>query len=73
MLRIGVVLDDMRAPAWAAWLLRAIRAHDDLELTLAVISDPARGERPSFLFGLYETLDRRVFSNPPDSLELVNI
>jgi hypothetical protein len=73
MVRIGVVLDDMRAPAWAAWLLRAIRAHDDLELTLAVISDPARGERPSFLFGLYETLDRRVFSDPPDSLELVNI
>ncbi len=42
MLRIGVVLSGMRAAAWAAWVLRAIRAHDQLELALAVISDRDR-------------------------------
>ena len=73
MLRIGVVLDGMRAPAWAAWVLRAIRAHDDLELTLAVIADRIGDERPSILFAAYEALDRRVFSRPPDALEPVDV
>ncbi len=45
-LRIGVVLDGMQAPAWAAWALKAIRAHDELELTLAVISDRAEKSGP---------------------------
>lgn len=73
MLRIGVVLDGVRAPAWAAWVLRAIRAHHDLELVLAVISDHPGDERSSILFGLYEALDRRLFSDPPDALEPVEI
>jgi hypothetical protein len=73
MLRIGVMLDGMRVPAWAAWLLRAIRARDDLELTLAVISDRIGDERSSILFAVYEALDRRLFSHPPDALEPVDI
>jgi hypothetical protein len=73
MLRIGVALDGMRPPAWAAWLLSAIRAHDELDLTLAVLSDHVPGERPSTLFAAYEALDRRVFSRPPDALEPVDI
>jgi hypothetical protein len=73
MLRIGVVLDGMRGPAWAAWLLRAIGAHEELELSLAVISDRVGDERPSILFTLYEALDRRVFSHPPDALEPVDL
>ena len=72
-LRIGVVLDGVRAPAWAAWVLRAIHAHDDLELALAVIADRTGDERPSILFAVYEALDRRVFSHPPDALEPVDI
>ena len=73
MLRIGVALDGMRPPAWAAWLLSAIRAHDDLDLTLAVLSDHVPGERPSTLFAAYEALDRQVFSRPPDALEPVDV
>ncbi len=72
-LRIGVVLDGVRAPAWAAWVLRAIHAHDDLELALAVIADRTGDEQPSILFAVYEALDRRVFSHPPDALEPVDI
>jgi hypothetical protein len=72
-LRIGVVVEGMRAPAWAAWMLTAIRAHDDLELTLAVLSDRIGDERPPILFALYEALDRRVFSHRPDALEPVDI
>jgi len=71
-LRVGVVLDALCAPASAAWVLRAIRAHDDLELAMAVISDRA-GEPPSLLFAVYEALDRRLFSHPPDALEQVDI
>src|SRR6266498_4516548 len=73
MMRIGVALDGMRGPAWAAWVLRAIRAHDQLELTLAVISDRIGDELPSILFAVYEALDRRVFSRPPDALEPVDV
>jgi hypothetical protein len=72
-LRIGVALDGMRAPAWAAWLLREIRAHDDLDLTLALVSERGGDGRPSTLFAAYEALDRRVFSNPPDALESVDV
>jgi hypothetical protein len=72
-LRIGVTLDGTRAPAWAAWLLRAIREHQDLELAVAVISDGVAEERPSSLFAAYEALDHRVFTHPPDALEQVDI
>jgi hypothetical protein len=69
VLRIGVVLDGLQAPAWAAWVVREIRAREDLELTLAVISNHDGSKRPSILFRLYEALDRRVFRRPPDALE----
>jgi hypothetical protein len=72
-LQIGVVMDGVRAPAWAAWMLTAIRAHDDLELTLAVSSGRIRDGRRSVLFAAYEALDRRVFAHPPDALEPVDI
>jgi hypothetical protein len=73
MLRIGVVLGGMRAAAWAAWVLRAIRAHDQLELALAVISDRDVNQRPSKLFSVYEALDHRVFPQYPDALEPVEV
>ena len=72
-LRIGVVLDGMRAPAWAAWALKAIRAHRELELTLGVISDRVEKGRRSVLFALYEALDRRVFRGASDALEPVDV
>jgi hypothetical protein len=73
MLRVGVALDGMRAPAWAAWLLSAIHAHDELDITLAVISDGAPEDRPSAFFTAYEALDHRVFSRAPDALEPVDV
>jgi hypothetical protein len=73
MLRVGVVLDGMQVPAWAAWLLREIRAHEDLDLTLVLLSERDGEERRPALFAAYESLDRRVFSNPPDALESVDV
>lgn len=73
MLSVGVALDGKRAPAWAAWLLSAIRAHDDLDLRLAVLSDRGPDERRSILFTAYEALDRRVFSRSPDALEPMDV
>jgi hypothetical protein len=73
VLRIGVVLEGIKAPAWAAWVLRAIRARDELELTLAVISDRVDKGRHSVLFSLYEALDRRIFHETPDALEPVDV
>ncbi len=72
-LRIGVALAGMQAPAWAAWVLKAIRSHERLELTLAAISDPAERQRRSALFALYEALDRRMFHGGPDALEQVGV
>jgi hypothetical protein len=73
MVSVGVALDGMRAPAWAAWLLTAIRVHDDLELKQAVVPDRAGVKRPAILFAAYESLDRRIFSRPPDALEPVDL
>lgn len=73
MLHVGVALDGQRAPAWAAWLMGAIRAHDHLALALAVVSDPVKAARPPILYAAYEYLDRRVFSTRPDALEPVDV
>src|SRR5262245_60364714 len=73
MLRIGVALDGMRAPAWAAWLLRAIRESDVLDLELALLAGSAEEERSAILFSAYEALDRKVFSGPGDALEQVDV
>jgi hypothetical protein len=72
-LRVGVALDGMQAPAWAAWALKAIRSHEGLELTLAAISDPVEKQRRPVLFTLYEALDRRIFRGGPDALERVGV
>jgi hypothetical protein len=72
-MRVGVLLDGVRAPAWAAWVLGAIQAHDDLELATVVISERNGDRRPSVLFAAYEALDRRVFGHPPDALEPVDV
>jgi hypothetical protein len=72
-LRIGVVLDGMQAPAWAAWALKEIRAREGLELALGITSDRIEKRQRSVLFALYEALDRRVFRDRSDALERVDI
>jgi hypothetical protein len=72
-LRVGVVLDSMRPPAWAAWVVRAIRAHEDLDLALAVVCERSGELRPSRLFAAYEAVDRRLFRPQPDALEAVDV
>ena len=72
-LRIGVVLDGMQAPAWAAFTLNAIRAEQRLELALAVISDRVETRRDPILFRLYQALDRRLFRDASDALAQVNV
>ena len=71
-LRIGVVLNGMQAPAWTAWVLKEIRAHQELELALAVISNRVE-KRHSALFRLYEALDRRLFRDASDALEPTDV
>jgi hypothetical protein len=71
--RIGVVLDGMQAPAWAAWTLDAIREQQGLELALAVIADRVETRRSSILFRLYEALDRRLFRGASDALAPVDV
>jgi len=72
-LRVGVLLDGARPAAWAAWVVRAVRAHDRLELPLAIIGEREQDERPSRLFALYQAADRRLFRPQPDALELVDV
>jgi hypothetical protein len=72
-MRVGVVLDGMRAPAWAAWTLNAIHAHEGLELTLGVISNRVEKRQRSVLFALYEALDRRAFGDASDALKPVEV
>jgi hypothetical protein len=71
-LRVGLLLDGPRVPAWVAWIVRAIHAHPDLTLALVVIDEDARGDRAPPLFALYEGLDRRLFRVEPDALARVD-
>ena len=71
--RVGVGLDGLQAPAWAAWTLRAILGHQGLELAQAVISEPAQKKRRSPLLTLYEALDHRLFHDPSDALEPTDV
>ena len=72
-LRVGVMLDGMRVPAWSGWVLGAVAAHEHLHLALAVVCDGSVPEPRPALFRLYEALDRRLFRPQPDALEPVDI
>ena len=72
-LQVGVVLDGMQVPAWAAWALSAIRAREGLDLSVAVISDRTKREPRAALLAGYEALDRRVFRDGHDALEPVDV
>jgi hypothetical protein len=71
--RVGVVLESLRVPSWAAWIVAAIRDHDELELALAIVCGGLRPRRPSILFAAYEQLDRLVFRGDPDALRVVDV
>src|SRR4051812_27327485 len=66
--RVGVVLGGTRVPAWIAWLLDQLRAHEELTLALAVVPPAPRRQPRGRLFGLYEALDRRLFRTAPAAL-----
>ncbi len=71
--RVGVLLDTVLVPAWAAWILGEIVANVGLKLALAVIRDDAGNRRRPSLFSLYEMLDRQVFPARPNALALVDV
>ena len=58
-LRVGVLLDDLTPPAWAAWLLRQVADHPRLELALVVVCRPTPARRSTVL-RLYEAAERRL-------------
>lgn len=70
-LRLGVVLDSPRVPAWVAWILTEIEARPALSLEVVTLA----GEPPRTrgLFSLYEALDRRVFGIEPDATAPVDV
>jgi hypothetical protein len=61
---------DTAVPAWADWIVRAVRADPRLELAVVIGADRAPGAGP--VFALYEALDRRLFPVQPDALAPVD-
>jgi hypothetical protein len=72
-LRVGVVIDGPRVPAWAAWIVERVREHDQLELASAVVAGSPPSRRTPALFRLYQALDRRLFREPADALDPVDL
>lgn len=76
-LRVGILLDSCRVPAWAYAMLEQIHRSDYAEITLIVLNDtPERPQSPlsSFLahrhlllYGVYQKLDDRLFRPRPDA------
>jgi len=65
------MLDTAAVPAWADWIVRAVRADPRLTLAAVIAADRAAGA--GALFALYESLDRRLFPVQPDALAPVDV
>lgn len=80
-LRIGLMLDSMRQPAWCRDIIESIRQAPHTELALLIVNaadpyppprdffDRFRRVRPHLLYTLYERFDRRRFGRSPDPFE----
>jgi len=64
------MLDTAAVPAWADWIVRAVRADPRLRLAVVIGADRATGA--GSVFALYEALDRRLFPVQPDALAPVD-
>lgn len=71
VVRVGVMLDTAAVPAWADWIVRAVRADPRLELAVVIGADRAAGAGAAFV--LYEALDRWLFPMQPDALARVDV
>ena len=65
------MLDTAAVPAWADWIVRAVRADPRLEVAVVIGADRAAGAGAAFV--LYEALDRWLFPMQPDALARVDV
>ena len=82
-LRVGVLLDEMVAPQWAAAVLREIRESDYANLVLVVRNAAARERRTlrerlalrrrTFLYDLYTSRDDARHTSPTDPFHPVDL
>lgn len=76
-LRVGLLIDGTRQPAWAARAIRDIVETDDAELVLVIrrqVRDASRTVTPqTLLWHAFQAVDRRVFRASPDPFEPVDV
>src|SRR5438045_2469260 len=71
-LRIGIIIDSFVQPRWVRQALEKIVATGVATFEL-VVKVPPEKKGSSFLYKLYNRMDRTLFTPSPDALESVNI
>jgi hypothetical protein len=74
-IRVGVSLEGRRIPRWKHDVLLDLRATEDVELALVVITPrehPRGRSAADALLWVYRAADRRVFAGDPDPLQRVD-
>jgi hypothetical protein len=66
-LRIAVVVASPQIPRWAEYVLRELETTEGLSVALLLVWEQEAARRPSTLFRLYETIDRRRLASSMDA------
>ncbi len=76
-LRLGIFLDSLEVPAWAASALQRIAAANSAEFSLVILNNlggPKHGSDAStWLYSAFSRLDRKIFSRDPDAFTPTDI
>jgi len=68
-LRLGLLIDDVRIPAWTFYMIDKIQASDYAEIVLMVKNKTNAKRKAPLLLKIYRTLDYYVFKQKPDAFE----
>lgn len=73
LLRVGIIIDSFEQPRWVRKALENVVAAEVATFDLVVKADSEKDNGESFLYKLYNGMDRRMWPTSPDALELVSI
>lgn len=76
-LRIGILLDSLEVPAWAAKAIQRIAQGDAAEFALVILAAAPDEQQPSSrhhgLYSMFDAVDRKLFGRTPDPFAAVDI
>ncbi|MBL7717272.1 MAG: hypothetical protein JNL72_00445, partial [Flavipsychrobacter sp.] len=71
--RIGIVIDDIRLPAWVARVIELLAASGLAELSVTRLPKPGSGVRAGSLYRVYQQYDARKPLPARDAMALTDM